>query len=50
MEKLIEIKSFPSIYGGQVVFDIEQHTCSKPTALFKIVKGKKNFVKYMDVK
>jgi len=49
MEKLIEIKSFPSIYGGQVVFDTEQHTCSKPTALFKIVNGKKNFVKYLDV-
>ena len=50
MKKLIEIKSFPSIYGGEVVFDPEEHTCTKPTALFKIVKGKKTFLKYLEIK
>ena len=49
MKKLIEIKSFPSIYGGEVVFDPEEHTCTKPTALFKIVKGKKTFLKYLEI-
>ncbi len=49
LNKLIEIKSFPSIYGGDVVFDTVEHTCTKPTALFKIVDGKKTFVKYVEV-
>ncbi|MBW1788651.1 MAG: ABC transporter substrate-binding protein [Deltaproteobacteria bacterium] len=49
MKKLVEIKNFPSIYGGQVVFNPEEHTCIKPTALFKIVDGKKTFVKYLEM-
>ncbi|MBW1682836.1 MAG: ABC transporter substrate-binding protein [Deltaproteobacteria bacterium] len=50
MKKLVEIRSFPSIYGGQVVFDPEDHTCTKPIALFKIVSGKKTFEKYLQMK
>ena len=49
MKKLIEIKSFPSIYGGKVVFDPVEHTCTKPTALFKIINGKRTFMKYMEI-
>lgn len=50
MQKLVEIKSFPSIYGGQVVFDPTEHTCIKPTALFKIVNGEKTFLKSLELK
>jgi branched-chain amino acid transport system substrate-binding protein len=50
MKKLVAIKSFPSIYGGNVIFDPKDHTCIKPTALFKIVKGEKSFVKNLEFK
>jgi branched-chain amino acid transport system substrate-binding protein len=50
MKKLVKIKSFPSIYGGQVVFDPEEHTCTKPIALFKVVSGKETFEKYLELK
>jgi branched-chain amino acid transport system substrate-binding protein len=49
-KKLVEIKSFPSIYGGQVVFNPADHTCTKPTALFRVEKGERKFVKYLELK
>ena len=50
MKKLVDIKSFPSIYGGQVVFDPVEHTCTKPIALFKVVSGDRVFRKYLQMK
>ena len=49
MKKLMEIKSFPSVYGGEIVFNPD-HTCSKRTGLFRIVDGKKTFQKFLEVK
>jgi branched-chain amino acid transport system substrate-binding protein len=49
MKKLMEIKSFPSVYGGNIVFNPD-HTCSKRTGLFKIINGKKTFEKFLQVK
>jgi branched-chain amino acid transport system substrate-binding protein len=49
MAQLVKIKSFPSIYGGKVVFNPEDHTCTKPTALFKIVNGERTFLKYVEI-
>ena len=49
MKKLMEIKSFPSVYGGKIVFNPD-HTCSKRTGLFRVVNGKKTFQKFLEVK
>jgi branched-chain amino acid transport system substrate-binding protein len=49
MQKLMEIRSFPSVYGGKITFNPD-HTCKKRTALFRIQNGKKTFVKYLEVK
>jgi branched-chain amino acid transport system substrate-binding protein len=49
MDKLMEIRSFPSVYGGKITFN-DDHTCSKRTALFKIQDGKKTFLKYIEIK
>ncbi len=47
MKKLVQIKSFPSVYGGQITFNPD-HTCTKRTGLFKITEGKKTFVKFLE--
>jgi len=48
MQKLVEIKSFPSVYGGEITFNPD-HTCVKRTGLFKIVDGKKTFIKFLEL-
>jgi hypothetical protein len=49
MKELMEIKSFPSVYGGKILFNPD-HTCSKRTGLFRIVNGKKTFQKFLEAK
>jgi branched-chain amino acid transport system substrate-binding protein len=49
MDKLTEIKSFPSVYGGEIVFNPD-HTCAKRTGLFRIVDGNKVFQKFLEVR
>ena len=49
MAKLMEIKSFPSVYGGKIVFNPD-HTCAKRTGLFRVVNGKKTFQKFLQIK
>lgn len=49
-EALVEIKSFPSVYGGQVEFNPDDGTCKKKTALFVVKGGERVFQKYVEVK
>jgi ABC-type branched-subunit amino acid transport system substrate-binding protein len=45
-QALVENPTFPSLYGGsadevgQVKFDVDEHTISKPMAVFKVENGK----------
>lgn len=49
-EALIEIKRFPSVYGGYVEFNPEDGTCKKKTALFVVKGGERIFQKYIEIK
>jgi len=49
-DALVEIKSFPSVYGGQVVFNPEDGTCKKKTALFMVKGAERIFQKYIEIK
>lgn len=48
-EALIEIKRFPSVYGGYVEFNPEDGTCKKKTALFVVKGGERVFQKYIEI-
>jgi branched-chain amino acid transport system substrate-binding protein len=48
-EALIEIKRFPSVYGGYIEFNPEDGTCKKKTALFVVKGGERIFQKYIDI-
>jgi branched-chain amino acid transport system substrate-binding protein len=48
-EALIEIKRFPSVYGGYVEFNPEDGTCKKKTALFVVKGGERIFQKYIEI-
>ncbi|MBU1208403.1 MAG: ABC transporter substrate-binding protein [Proteobacteria bacterium] len=49
-ESLVEIRSFPSVYGGNVEFNPEDGTCRKKTALFTVKGGERLFQKYVEIK
>jgi branched-chain amino acid transport system substrate-binding protein len=49
-DALVEIKSFPSVYGGRVEFNPEDGTCRKKTALFVVKGGERVFQKYLEIK
>jgi len=49
-DALIEIKSFPSVYGGQVEFNPEDGTCKKKTALFVVKNAEAVFQQYVEIK
>lgn len=48
-EALIEIKRFPSVYGGYIEFNPEDGTCKKKTALFGVKGGERIFQKYIEI-
>jgi len=49
-DALVEIKKFPSVYGGHIVFNPEDGTCRKKTALFVVQGGDRVFQKYLEIK
>ena len=49
-DALVEIKKFPSVYGGNIEFNPEDGTCRKKTALFVVKGGDRVFQKYMEIK
>jgi branched-chain amino acid transport system substrate-binding protein len=49
-DALVEIKRFPSVYGGDVEFNPEDGTCRKKTALFAVKGGERVFQKYIEIK
>ena len=49
-DALVEIKTFPSVYGGNIEFNPEDGTCKKKTALFTVKDGKAVFQKYLELK
>jgi hypothetical protein len=49
-DALVEIKSFPSVYGGKVEFNPEDGTCRKKTALFVVKGAERVFQKYVEIK
>jgi branched-chain amino acid transport system substrate-binding protein len=48
-DALVEIKKFPSVYGGVVEFNPEDGTCKKKTALFVVKGGERIFQKYIEI-
>jgi len=49
-DALVEIKTFPSVYGGNIEFNPEDGTCKKKTALFTVKDGQAVFQKYLELK
>lgn len=49
-DALAEIKTFPSVYGGNIEFNPEDGTCRKKTALFVVKKTEAVFQKYLELK
>ena len=49
-DALVEIKTFPSVYGGNIEFNPEDGTCKKKTALFTVKNGQAVFQKYLELK
>jgi branched-chain amino acid transport system substrate-binding protein len=48
-DALVEIKKFPSVYGGYIEFNPEDGTCKKKTALFVVKDEKAVFQKYLEI-
>lgn len=48
-QALVEIKKFPSVYGGNVEFNPDDGTCKKKTALFVVKGGDRVFQKYLEL-
>lgn len=49
-DALVEIKRFPSIYGGDVEFNVNDGTCVKKAALFTVKGGEAVFQRYVEIK
>jgi len=49
-DALVEIKKFPSVYGGHIEFNPEDGTCKKKTALFVVKGGERVFQKYIEIR
>jgi branched-chain amino acid transport system substrate-binding protein len=49
-DALVEIKKFPSVYGGFVEFNPEDGTCKKKTALFAVKNTEAVFQSYLEIK
>jgi branched-chain amino acid transport system substrate-binding protein len=47
---LVEVKKFPSVYGGYVEFNPEDGTCKKKTALFVVKNTEAVFERYVEIK